>query len=65
MFGGRGDFEMDGLKRAFFCGDEIAEHGDTEIGLRVAELELGVERGFWRDEADQDPLILFAGMLPW
>ena len=33
MLGGRGEFEMDGLKRAFFGGDEIADDGDAEIGL--------------------------------
>jgi hypothetical protein len=31
VLGGRGEFEVDGLERAVFWGDEIADHGDTKI----------------------------------
>ena len=62
MLGGRGEPELDGLKRPIFGGDEIAKHGDTEPRLRVTEFELGVKGGVWRDVGDQDPLIVLVGM---
>ena len=62
LLGGRREFEVDGLKRPIPGGDEISKYGEAEPGLRVAEFELGVERGVWRDVGDQDPLMTLVGV---
>jgi len=65
VLGGRWEFEMDGVERAVLGGGEIADDYEAEIGLRVAELQLGVESGVWRDVGDQDPVIAIVGMPGW
>ena len=65
LLGGRGESEVDGLKRSILGGNEISKYGEAEPGLRVAEFELGVKGGVWRYEGDQDPLIVLIVMLGW